>query len=78
MISHDLLVLRKALRVAFEADQPASVIVISRLILKHKSDDAMTWMRLGHSLSETAQYEEAEIALHKSLELCELENAFIV
>ena len=35
-------------------------------------------MRLGHSLSENAQYEAAEAALRKSLDLCEPSNEFVV
>ena len=76
--SHDLPTLRKALRDAYDADHAATVIVIARSILKRSPDDVLTWIRLGHSLSETAQYDEAETALRKSLDLCEKSVAFVV
>lgn len=75
MLSNDLPTLRKALRVAYDADHVATVILIARSILKLAADDALTWMRLGHALSETAQYDEAETALRKSLDLCKPVNA---
>lgn len=78
MPSHDLPSLHKALRAAYKADHAATVIVIARAILNQTPDDALTWIRLGHSLSETAQYAKAEAALRKSLDLCEQSVAYVV
>ena len=59
--------LQHALREAFAADHPATTIVLARRVLADNPNDAATWTRLGHALSEIANHDEAENALKTAL-----------
>jgi tetratricopeptide (TPR) repeat protein len=70
--------LRKELCDAFDADQPAATIVLARKVLEEIPDHAPTLTRLGHALSELANYAEAETVLNQALENCGESKRYIV
>ncbi len=70
--------LRDALRAAYDADHAAATIVLARKLLQELPEHAAAWMRLGHALTETANYNEAEHALKMALELCDESRRHIV
>ncbi len=70
--------LRRDLTVEFGADHPASTVLLARMLLARHPNDAQTLVRLGHVLSELANYDEAESVLLKALEYCDESRQAIV
>ncbi len=71
MVTETIVELRKKLAAEFDADHPASTIVLARTLLVETPDHVLTLTRLGHALSELANYEEAATVLKHALECCE-------
>jgi tetratricopeptide (TPR) repeat protein len=51
------------------SDHPASTVIIARMILEDTPNHALTLVRLGHALTELANYAEAE-AMHRVATQC--------
>lgn len=70
--------IRDALTDAFDADHPATTVVLARKLLEVEPDDAMAWTRLGKALGQFINYEEAKRALETALEYSSASKRYIV
>jgi tetratricopeptide (TPR) repeat protein len=70
--------IRDALVDAFDAEHPATSVVLARKLLERESEDAMAWTRLGCMLGEIANWVEAERALQAALRFSKDSKRYIV
>ena len=61
----------KALMAAKNGERTATMLVLARRILEHNPLNALAWFWLGTALGNLANFEEAQRALKRALELSE-------